>query len=509
MKIVIFFIATFLSFPSVAEIKEYRRILAFKPLHFSPHYLNDAYSYQIVLQCSMGLVRLSPTNEIEPGIAESWTVSRDRKTYTFKLRPGLKYSDGTDFQINDIVETMNNSLRADSILLKELSVIEGTSEFSKGKIDRVTGLTVVNPTTLQIKLAKIYPPFLGLLGSANFAIFKPEDLKRLREQKVGVFVGLGPFALETLNDKQIVLKKNRYFFDSENVYWDRIVYDVGLSETEARAAFAKGKYDDIFPFQPSDEEATLAGAQKIPSFLASNWYLQFNLTRPFVKQLAFRQFIFKAFDFDAFLAEMKIPNHQRSYGGIPRGFLGFKEKRELNTKVSPGELLKRAGCSNKTPCKVTLEHPYPLHHEALLKGFRTVNAFEGVAVNVELLDRSKWYKKFSTGDYSLVAVSNSSFYPDTFVFLKYLLQPEYHPGLQREKIEQILDKTLLTEDRTERQKLFEKADDILFEQMGIVPIYYGETPFRWMSKRLEPVAIPILGLSNLRMDTVREKALKK
>lgn len=494
------------SFNINAQAKEYRRILPFRPLHFTPHNLEDAYSYQVVLQCALGLVRLSSTNEIEPGIAESWSISRDRKTYTFKVRRGLKFSDGSPFQMKDIVDSFKNAFMSDSVMLKELSVIEGAEEFSSGKKAEVSGIKIKDDTTIDVVLSRIYPPFLGVLASANFAIFKKEDLERLRKTKIGPFVGLGPFAVETVDEKQIILKKNPFYFDAPHVYWDRVVYDIGISEPDARAAFKAGKYDDIFPFQPSDEEARAAGAQKIASYSSTSWYLQFNLNRPVVKKLAFRQFFMKAFDYDVFLKTMKIPPHQRAFGLIPRGFLGFKEKREIKEKRSELELLKAAGCTTASPCQVLIEHPYPLHHEALKKGLEKVNRFPGVKVSADLLERKQWYQKFSTGNYVGVMVSNSSYYPDTIMFLKYLLKPAYHPGLETKEIRKALDETLMSEDRAFRQRWFERVDDIVFDQVGTVPLFYGEFPYRWTSARLEPIAMPILGFANLRMDTVREKA---
>src|SRR5690606_37920293 len=146
-----------------------------------------------------------------------------------------------------------------------------------------------------------------------------------------------------------------------------------------------------------------------------------NLNKPPVNRMEFRKLLYKHFDFDAFLEKAGKPAHFRAYGLIPRGFLGFKEKREFKAKLNDRMVVKQAKCEKTQPCVITIYHPYLSLDEAIKVGFKSFNErFPEVKVNVELEERTKWYERFVSGDYTMVAVGNASRHPDTSLFLKYL-----------------------------------------------------------------------------------------
>ena len=62
-----------------------------------------------------------------------------------------------------------------------------------------------------------------------------------------------------------------------------------------------------------------------------------------------------------------------------------------------------------------------------------------------------------------------------------------------------------THDREKRRKIFEQADDSLMEQVGIIPLYFGDKPYRWGSKRIAVFNSPILGFSKVEIGTLSLK----
>lgn len=77
--------------------------MAVEPHTYNPIHVDDAYSGIVISYIHEGLTGISwPDNEIEPALAESWTHSSDGRTWTFNLRPGVKWRDGEDFDADDV-----------------------------------------------------------------------------------------------------------------------------------------------------------------------------------------------------------------------------------------------------------------------------------------------------------------------------------------------------------------------------------------------------------------------
>jgi peptide/nickel transport system substrate-binding protein len=106
-------------------------------------------------------VHINPTTYApEPGIAASWTL--DNLTYTFKLQPNAKFSDGTDVTADDVAFTIKGFLPKEvgAVRQTKFLTIEGASDYADGKADDVSGIKVIDPKTLSVTLAKPDAPFL-------------------------------------------------------------------------------------------------------------------------------------------------------------------------------------------------------------------------------------------------------------------------------------------------------------------------------------------------------------
>lgn len=162
-----------------------------------------------------GLVRLDPSYHVVPDAAARWTVSRDRRTYTFQLRPGLRFSNGDPLTAQDFAFSITRSLSPalDSpSALTYLQDIQGAIPFRSGAAKTVRGLKVVNRYTLVITVRWPVPYFLlELTYPTSYAL----DKKLIK--KDGNFgwyanpVGSGPYRLKSWTpntDMILVLNKN-------------------------------------------------------------------------------------------------------------------------------------------------------------------------------------------------------------------------------------------------------------------------------------------------------------
>ena len=163
-----------------------------------------------------GLVQLDAQLRIKPDGAANWTVSEDTKTYTFKLRPGLKFSDGSDVTADDVVFSIGRSLDPNTgggNGAYYLSNILGARDFIDGKADSLAGVVALDPETVQIKLENPSAYFLYQLNFITGYILSRKNVTEGGDKWYEKPVGTGPFVLqEWVPNQRLVLAPNPYYW---------------------------------------------------------------------------------------------------------------------------------------------------------------------------------------------------------------------------------------------------------------------------------------------------------
>ncbi len=129
------------------------------------------------------LVAMDESGKIVPQLAEKWEGSADGKTYTFTLRKGVKFHDGTDFNA-DAVKTA-----WERILNPNLQV-PLRAPFDKNLVDTITA---VDPSTLKVQLKTSFAPFVAMLAQSPLGIISPDTAKKFPEKYNEEPVGTGPY----------------------------------------------------------------------------------------------------------------------------------------------------------------------------------------------------------------------------------------------------------------------------------------------------------------------------
>src|SRR5277367_1886440 len=206
-----------------------------EPKTFNPITANENSSQEIYRFLFATLLGFDPIKqEIEPGLAESWTNAPDGKTWTFHLRKNLRWSDGVPLTADDVVFTMNDVIynpKIDNVTRDALMV--GGKEFTVTKIDDLT---------VQVVTPEIYAPFLEGFG-AGVPIMPKHVLEKSvadgtftsaygADWKPSQLVGSGPFIIKEYKPAQYtLLERNPYFFEVDSngqrlPYFDNIIYSV-------------------------------------------------------------------------------------------------------------------------------------------------------------------------------------------------------------------------------------------------------------------------------------------
>ncbi len=161
-----------------------------------------------------GLVRLDGDLHVAPDLAESWTVSDDNLTYTFKLRADAKFSDGTPITAEDVVWSLTRGLAPDASNggLFRLGNIVGAADYNSGSAKSVTGLTAVDDHTVEIKVVQ---PTAYFLDQLTYTIAKVLSKKAADADPKWADkpVSSGAFAIQTWNHNQnIILVPNTNYW---------------------------------------------------------------------------------------------------------------------------------------------------------------------------------------------------------------------------------------------------------------------------------------------------------
>ncbi|MEV0143366.1 MULTISPECIES: ABC transporter substrate-binding protein [unclassified Nonomuraea] len=189
-------------------------------------------TFQTLPQVMEGLVRPSADGRsIEPGLAESWKLDAKAKTITFKLRPGLTFSDGRPLTSADA---------AFSVELWRKGLSMGTL------YSAITGTATPDPRTLVVRMSRASTFTLAWLGNGSSVVVPKDFGGRGRADFFTRPVGAGPFVVASYQPGQrIVLERNPRYHDPALPYLDRLVYDVVSDPNQQLLRFQSRQADAI------------------------------------------------------------------------------------------------------------------------------------------------------------------------------------------------------------------------------------------------------------------------
>lgn len=183
-----------------------------------------------------GLTRIDESGAVKPALAESWTISEDGKTYIFKLHDGVKFHDGTDFNADDVVFTLNRARGEDSV------------NAQKALFEPIESVTALDPLTVEVKLKRPTGSMLFNLGWGDAIMVAPESAETNKTNPVGT----GPFKLSKwVKGDSIALTKNPDYW-GEAAKLDKATFKIIADSAAALSALMAGDVD-AFPIFAAPE----------------------------------------------------------------------------------------------------------------------------------------------------------------------------------------------------------------------------------------------------------------
>jgi len=516
-----------------------------------PHNMVDASSFNLMKQVYEGLMTINPTTkQIEPALAESYSISSDGKTYTFQIRKGVYFHDDQIFEDGQGREVKAQDIAFCYTKLCEPSpynqlyafvvdVIKGAREHyeSKGK-SGVSGLRVIDDYTLEIELQHPTPTFLSILTHPCSWIF-PEELYEYGEDINSWSIGTGPFKARTIkmNDVVIFERNKEYWGEDEHgnslPYLDAIRCNFESNARRQLNLFLDGKLDLIMnvPFESvpalkkaenSEDSELNFKILNIPGLRVE--YYGFQHRSDIFSDLKVRKAINYAID-RQFIVDSILFGYATAatHGFVPPAMPSYEVDSVMGFEYNPdkaSELLKEAGFSTG--------NDFPVLTLQLNDGNQTVievaEAVQrmlidnlGITVELSVLPRDTHYDQIEQGNVNFWRDGWIADYPDPENFLKLFhgkLVPEDSQKssylntvrFKNTNFDNYFEASMRETLPKERMDIAQRADQILMDKAAVAPLYFEE--WIWLVKKdvkqLEVGSMGVLELKHVYLDNTKK-----
>jgi ABC-type transport system substrate-binding protein len=245
----------------------------------------DWQNWSIIKSIFDGLMDYEPgTTKLIPDLAESYTISDDGLTYTFKLRDGVKFHNGRTMTSADVKYSIERAVNpaTQSPGAGYFSNIAGYEDVAGGKATTLSGITTPDDKTVVFKLTSPNAAFLHIMA-INFGYVVPkEEVEKYGADFGHHPVGTGAFKFGEWNlGQNLILERNKDYFRQGVPYLDKITFEFGQEPTVNLLRLQKGEVDilgdGIPPAQfvqvtsdPANKPLIVAGEQLHTGYVALN-----------------------------------------------------------------------------------------------------------------------------------------------------------------------------------------------------------------------------------------------
>ena len=214
-----------------------------------PHVGYDWQNWSVIKSIFDGLMDYKPgTTELEPDLAESYTVSDDGLTYTFKLRDGVTFHNGRVMTSADVKYSFERAVNpaTQSPGGGYFGMIAGYDDVAGGKATALSGIETPDDKTVVFKLTRPDATFLHLMA-INFGYVVPkEEVEKAGADWGKQPVGTGAFKFtEWAPGQYIKLERNKDYFRAGVPYLDNVTFEFGQDPTDAVLRLKKGEIDIV------------------------------------------------------------------------------------------------------------------------------------------------------------------------------------------------------------------------------------------------------------------------
>lgn len=436
--------------------------------------LNEAVVLRHVME---PLLELDANGKFKPVLAESWKVSDDGLTWTFNLRKGVKFHDGSPFNaeaVKAIVERVKDNAKS------------GHAFAFKNYQDPPT--RIVDEHTIEFK-TKLPEPSLPY--NLTFFLFPHPDAARDKEMTWEKAVGTGPYNLVEFDIDRL------YRLEARTDYWktgfpkiQTLNYRPILEQSSLAAAVRAGEFDFVEGLSP-DNIAALANDPNFDIVRFNSWRLDF-LTinqaspNPALKDARVRQAMAYAIDREVIARDILQGAATPWSTYPPKGIFGASDKFAPNPYDldKARDLMKQSGFPNGFEATVIVPPGVGLHGKE--KDVTEFIAQElkklGIQLKVQTGEQTAIQNQMREGKHEIgylssVAVTGD---PDRY-FQERIVQDVYRTGYKNQAVNDLIAMAATTIDEKKRQAIYEEIQTKMWEDMPIV--YLTQSVFQYVKRK--------------------------
>ncbi len=423
------------------------------------------------------------TTEVIPALATKWSVSSDGLTYTFQLRRGVKFHDGTDFN-------------ADAVVFSYMRQLDENNEYYQygpwkywGYMDMsaiVDTISAVDDYTVKFTLKKIEAPFISNLAMDFAAIVSPAAYRADPEGFATNPVGTGPFKFVSwTKDSDIVLEKNEDYW--QPVFLDRVILKVIPDATARWLALQKGEVD-LIDFPASDDLPAMEQDPKVNLIQQAGLnvgYLALNTQKKPYDDKRVRQAMNYAINRDEIIKGVYGEAGQPAKNPIPPTMWSY------NDTIKPYEydvakakaLLAEAGYPDGFKTEIwamPVARPYNPDARKIAEIMQAQLAKINVEVEIISYEWGTYLDKTDTGEHqaAMLGWTGDNGDPDNFLFVLLSIPAAEVPAgniafWKNEEFNDLIVEAKETADQKTRTRLYMEAQEIFHEEAPWVTIAHS------------------------------------
>jgi oligopeptide transport system substrate-binding protein len=429
-----------------------------------------------------GLVRQAPNLTVTAAAAYRWTVSTDGRTYTFWLRPDLRFGDGTPVTSADVVYSLDRALSpafSSTANLYVLGTIEGAAARSAGRSKTLSGVRALSPDVVRITLTAPAGSFLARLGLPEVAIVPKQRILRLGSRWTEHAVGTGPFIVQSWqHGHALLLQPNPYYYGPRPRLSLSVVFVP--EPTAAFKLFQNGALDVMGSIAfPADQVFRIEGD---PQFhrtpVLATTYLQLNERHKPLDDPRVRAALAHALNKPPLVSAVFGGLAQATDGILPPGLPGY-DPHLLGARYNPAlarALLAQAGYPGGRgfPALVFSADEGTQNLRLASAVVQQWHDVLGITVGIKQAEHNAYNQRLTKLAFQIAPVAWTADWPDPQNFLTQLLHSGSHNnngGWSNAEFDRLVDRAdQLVGDTSQRLSLYRRAEAIALQAAAVIPI---------------------------------------
>lgn len=437
--------------------------------NLDPHLATSFSSFRVIEVMYEGLLRYDEDGALEPALAADWEISEDGKTYTFHIRKGVKFHDGTELTAEDVKASFER------IMDPEL----GSPQASR--LQKIENMEVTGKYEINMTLSSKFAPFLSKVAGPGRAIV-PESVVKEGENLKKQVLGTGPFTLsDWVPGEQIELENNEDYWMEGLPYLDKVTYKI-IPEAATRRAALQGGDIHVIPSAESTSVKVSKGKKNLKVISTQELaysLIGFNLDREPLTDPKVRQAISYAMNREEIIEGVydglatvgtPLPPALEEWH-IPASELDSYEQDYEKAK----ELLEEAGYPNGIEFSVTVS---PTLETALqiAEVLQEQLTPAGIVMELNTAEWGAFLDAWRDSDFdSFASLNGGSFDPDGYYYRTFHSEGSTNVfNYSDPTMDDLLEKGRVTTDKEERQEIYVKIQKRLVEQMPISFVAYAD-----------------------------------